>query len=308
MKNSIHGVINLYKPKGPTSFQVISKLKKILNVKKVGHTGTLDPQAEGVLVVCVGEATKIAQIITGARKVYRADILFGLKTNTWDMEGEITDKRPCSNIKDKIKDALLFFQGEIEQIPPMYSAISYKGKRLYKLAREGKEIERKPRKVTIYNIEFLEYKENEYPHGTFLIECTSGTYIRSIAYDLGEKIGCPSVLFSLTRERVGAFSVEDALTLEEIDSLYKSGKIDKFLLSIKDALSFTFLVDFLDINEEEKNRIKNGQYISVSNIKVKDFSKPIVLALHKEVPIAIGFLQQKNDITIFRPRRIFNII
>ncbi len=305
MKNKINGVINIYKPRGLTSFQVVSKLRKILNIRKIGHTGTLDPEAEGVLVVCIGEATKIAQILTNTKKVYEAEVVFGIETDTWDMEGKIVREKECRNLKDKILNTLSDFIGEINQIPPMYSAISYKGKRLYKLAREGKNIERKPRKVRIYKIDFLDYREDKYPTASFQIECGSGTYIRSFAYDLGRKIDCPASLFSLVRKEVGDFSIKNAHTLDEISKYIKEGKIGEFLIPIKDAFPSP---NVLSINDKEKEKVKKGQYILVSEDRLRDTNilEPIIL-LYNETPIAFGKIEKRKDRYLFYPKRVFNI-
>ncbi len=302
MKSNINGILNVYKPTGISSFQVISTLKKALKVKKMGHTGTLDPKAEGLLVICIGEATKIANYIMHAKKRYKAEILFGIETDTQDMEGKILRENECKNLKDKIRRAIPKFIGEIEQIPPMYSAISYKGKRLYELAREGKTVERKHRKVIIYKFEFLDYREKDYPIGTFFIECSKGTYIRSLAYDLGREIGCPAVLYSLTREGVGDFSLDQAYTIEEIRKLYKDDKLEEIIIDIKNALPHFI---HIDITSDEELRIRRGQFIQLSrNFKS---NRGMALALNKDRPVAIGEIREKGNLYFFYPKRVFHI-
>ncbi len=305
MKNKIDGIINVYKPRGLTSFQVVSKLREMLDIRKIGHTGTLDPEAEGVLVVCVGEATKIAQILTKTRKVYEARIVFGIETDTWDMEGKVVKEKVCKDLKDKITAILSDFIGEIEQIPPMYSAISYKGRKLYKLAREGKTIERTPRKVNIYNIKFLDYQEEKHPKALFQIDCSSGTYIRSLAYDLGRKIDCPSSLYSLIRKKVGNFLLENAYTLEEISKYIENGKIGEFLISIKDVFP---LSNTLSIEKGEMEKIRKGQYIWLDKERIerKNISNPI-LSLYNTIPVALGEIKERGDRYFFYPKRVFNI-
>jgi tRNA pseudouridine55 synthase len=207
-------VLNIYKPQGITSFGVVSRVRKKLNVKKVGHAGTLDPMAEGTLIVLVGKATKRASEFSTLDKEYRAGILLGKKTDTYDVTGKIIGTGDTSGVNiDRLKAAISEFCGEIEQVPPMYSALKVDGKRLYKLAREGMEIERKSRNITIHQIK-LERWEN--PRLEITVRCSKGTYIRSLAHDLGETLGCGGCLETLVRTAVGSYRIEDALRLDEI--------------------------------------------------------------------------------------------
>ncbi len=305
MKNKINGVINVYKPKGPTSFQIVHKLRKLLKVKKIGHTGTLDPQAEGVLVICIGEATKIAHLLTNTKKVYEAEIIFGIETDTWDMEGSILREAPCRGIEKRIKEILPLFQGEVEQIPPMYSAISYKGERLYKLARRGEVVERKPRKVNIYKLEFLRYLEGEHSKLKLLIECSSGTYIRTLAYDLGQKIGCPSSLTNLIRKRVGNFSLENSLSIDEIKDYVRENKVEEILIPIEKALDF---INIFPLTIHEKNKVKDGQRIYIRDIRRLDNMDPsLLLATYEGKPVALGKIIIEQRGYLFKPIRVFNI-
>ena len=180
----MNGIINVYKERGFTSHDVVAKLRGILHMKKIGHTGTLDPDATGVLPVCIGKATKVCGLLTDKDKTYRAVVKLGVTTNTEDMTGEILAKHPVSVTKEQIEMAVSKFAGEIEQIPPMYSAIKINGKKLYELARQGKEVERKARKVTIYEIKVLsiDFSENEF---TMEVSCSKGTYIRTLCKDIG---------------------------------------------------------------------------------------------------------------------------
>ena len=207
-------VLNIYKPQGLTSFGVVSRVRKKLNIKKVGHAGTLDPMAEGTLIVLVGKATKKASEFSALDKEYRAGILLGEKTDTYDVTGKALGSGDTSGVSlSRLQDALNEFSGEIEQVPPMFSALKVDGKRLYKLAREGVEIERKSRRITIHQIK-LERWEN--PRLEITVRCSKGTYIRSLAHDLGEKLGCGGCLETLVRTAVGSYRVEDAMRLEEI--------------------------------------------------------------------------------------------
>ena len=224
-----NGVINVYKEKGYTSFDVVAKLRSILNQKKIGHTGTLDPDAEGVLVVCLGSGTKLCEILTDKDKSYEATLLLGKTSDTEDSSGKILTECDVAVSPKEVEQAILSFVGEYGQIPPMYSAIKVNGKKLYELAREGREIEREPRMVSIKQIEILSM---DLPKVTFKVSCGKGTYIRSLCRDIGEKLGCGGLMDSLVRNSVNStetgmvFTKEDALTLDEIEQLVNSGKIE----------------------------------------------------------------------------------
>ncbi len=211
------------KPAGLTSFGVIRELKKITGEKKIGHSGTLDPMATGVLVLALGKATKKLANLIKLDKEYEAEIMFGLKSDTYDKEGkvEINDEKLCAGINlDKIKQALKSFTGEILQMPPVYSALKIKGQRACDLVRQGKKVELQARKVQIYKIEILDYKVKKWqeqifrPVLTLRVHCSSGTYIRSLAHDLGEKLGSGALLFNLRRTQVGDFRIEKAVKME----------------------------------------------------------------------------------------------
>ncbi len=246
----LFGLININKPKGFTSHQVVAKLRKILNIKQIGHTGTLDPMAVGVLPVCVGKATKLIQYLDTS-KAYRADILLGVKTDTYDIEGTIIEQKPVKPDKELIIKLLEEFKGEITQTPPVYSAVHYKGKRLYEYARKNIEIEDIPqRQVTINDIKLISLEDTT---AVVDIDCSGGTYIRSIAYDLGEKLGCGACLSGLTRTKSGKFILENSFTLEEIENKYPS----EFLIPPQEVLDFKII----EISDEDMEEIRNGRYI-----------------------------------------------
>ncbi|MDI6785672.1 MAG: tRNA pseudouridine(55) synthase TruB [bacterium] len=227
----ICGLLNINKPKGLTSHDVIVKLRQLLKIRKIGHTGTLDPQATGVLMICLGKATKFASLLSSKDKEYTAGIKIGITTDTQDVWGIILKKEECSNLNMKqIKKAFLHFTGEISQVPPMYSAVKYKGKRLYELARKGLTVERTPRKVSINFIERISYKEDIYPEIIFKVSCSSGTYIRTLCEDIGKYLGYGACMFSLVRTRVGLYSLEDSLTLEELVEVIKKDVFFKHLI------------------------------------------------------------------------------
>lgn len=207
------GVINIYKPKGMTSHDVVSRIRKIAGTKKVGHTGTLDPDAEGVLPVCINRGTKVCDMITFSDKRYIAEFKLGIVTDTLDISGEVKEENPVNVTKDEITSVILSFVGKIQQIPPMYSAVKIKGQKLYNLARKGIEIERKPREIEIYKIDILDITED-----TFKIDvsCSKGTYIRTLGYDIGQKLGCGAVMTSLVRTKSLIFDIKDSVKLENL--------------------------------------------------------------------------------------------
>ncbi|GLI55459.1 tRNA pseudouridine synthase B [Propionigenium maris DSM 9537] len=214
------GIINVDKSSGMTSFDVVRKVKKILKMRKVGHTGTLDPLATGILVICTGRATKLAQSIEGEAKTYVAGFELGYKTTTYDIEGEVVDRSDVLVTREEVEGILEKFRGEIDQVPPMYSALKVDGKRLYELAREGVEIERKSRRVTIDKLELVNFDGRK---GTLLCEVSKGTYIRSLIYDIGEELKTFGVMTSLRRTQVGGYDLSTAYTIDEMERMAEAG-------------------------------------------------------------------------------------
>lgn len=234
------GVINVYKEPGYTSFDVVAKLRGILGQKKIGHTGTLDPEAEGVLVVCLGRATKLCERLTDKDKSYVATLLLGVETDTEDMTGTVLRRHAVTVTEEEAVSTILSFVGAYEQIPPMYSAIKVNGKRLYELARKGIEVERVPRSVTIHKIEGIEVS---LPTVTFRVTCSKGTYIRSLCRDIGDRLSCGGALKKLVRDSVyleqagRAFRKEESLTLSQIEQLAVSGELERHILSVEELFS-----------------------------------------------------------------------
>ena len=215
----IHGILNVYKEKGYTSHDVVAKLRKITGQKKIGHTGTLDPDAIGVLPVCLGKATKLCDLLTDKDKTYEAVLLLGKSTDTQDISGEVISEKDTSALTESaVREAVLSFVGEYDQIPPMYSALKVNGKKLYELAREGKVVERKSRKVMIKGIQILDV---ELPRVRMSVSCSKGTYIRTLCNDIGEKLGCGGCMESLVRTCVGRFRIEESMTLDVIEQRMK---------------------------------------------------------------------------------------
>ena len=257
----MNGIVNVNKPTGITSHDVVYRLRKILNIKKIGHTGTLDPDAEGVLPMCVGKGTKIADELTAKEKQYLAELTLGITTDTQDISGKVLKTRAVTSSREEIENAIMSFVGEIEQIPPMYSAIKVNGRKLYELAREGKTVEMPPRAVTVYNIEIMDI-DTVNNKVSFLVDCSKGTYIRTLCHDIGEKLGCGGVMSKLKRTRSGDFRIEESYTLEQIEEMAKRGDFS-FLKSIDSALSKYEKVVLADKNAK---RLCNGVKIKVAGI------------------------------------------
>ena len=226
----IHGILNIYKEKGYTSHYVVAKLRGITGQRKIGHTGTLDPEAEGVLPVCLGRATKVCDLLTDRDKTYEAVLLLGIRTDTQDVTGTVTDRGDIQGItREMVEQAAKKYVGEYDQIPPMYSALKVNGKKLYELAREGKTIERKARRVRIYELEIL---EEALPRVRLRVRCSKGTYIRTLCDDIGANLGCYGCMEALLRTSVGPFALEEACRLEDVEAAVKAGELGKMLCPI----------------------------------------------------------------------------
>lgn len=222
------GIILIDKPKDITSFGAVARVRRICGEKKCGHTGTLDPMATGLLTVMLGGATRFSELLPSHDKAYRAEFRLGTVTDTLDITGKVLETRPVSANAAQVAAALAEFVGEIEQLPPMYSAVSVNGKRLYDLARQGVEVEREPRRVTVYSAEILEANESAGEYAVS-VECSSGTYIRTLISDLGEKLGCGAVLTELRRTAANGFKIDSAVTLEALSQAAESGELDRLL-------------------------------------------------------------------------------
>lgn len=226
----IHGIINVDKEKGFTSHDVVAKLRGIAHQKKVGHTGTLDPDATGVLPVCLGKATKLCDMLTDKDKTYQAVLLLGVETDTQDTSGETLMTCPTEHLEeDKVRACIQSFVGDYEQVPPMYSALKVNGRKLYELAREGKTIERKARPVVIHNIEITDIS---LPRVEITVSCSKGTYIRTLCHDIGQKLEVGGCMESLRRTKVSRFVIEDSLSLSEIERISKEGNLSNILVPI----------------------------------------------------------------------------
>ncbi|WP_043933317.1 tRNA pseudouridine(55) synthase TruB [Bacillus sp. EB01] len=284
----MEGILPLYKPAGMTSHDCVFKLRKILKTKKVGHTGTLDPDVTGVLPICIGRATKVAEYITDAGKAYEGEVTIGVSTETEDASGAEVNRIPVERIisRQEILDVLASLTGEIEQTPPMYSAVKVNGKRLYEYARKGIEVERPSRFVTIYKLELLDDREEfigETITFRFRAECSKGTYIRTLAVMIGERLGYPAHMSSLIRTRSAAYTLDDCLTFAQIEELMAKGEIDQALRPTASAL---FHLPKYRINDTLAEKVKNGVRLRIPE-EFSNHSGPIALEVMSGEVLAI---------------------
>lgn len=230
----INGVINIYKERGFTSHDVVAKLRGILKQKKIGHTGTLDPDAEGVLPVCLGKGTRLCDMLTDHSKVYEAVLLLGQSTDTQDVSGNVLQEAPVDVSEEEVREAIMSFVGPYDQIPPMYSALKVNGQKLCDLARAGKEVEQKARPVEIYEIQI---EEIHLPRVRMTVSCSKGTYIRTLCHDIGEKLKCHGCMESLLRTRVGQFLLKDSLTLAQVETYRDENRITEIVMPVDQVFS-----------------------------------------------------------------------
>lgn len=249
------GIINVYKERGFTSHDVVAKLRGILKMKKIGHTGTLDPEAEGVLPVCLGKATKVCELLTDKEKTYQAVLLLGTVTDTQDTTGEVLETHPVVCSEEAVCEAAARFIGDILQVPPMYSALKVNGKKLYELARQGIEVERKARPVTIKEIRI---DEIHFPRVTMTVTCSKGTYIRTLCHDIGALLGCGGCMEKLLRTKVGPFILEDSVRLSEIEKKRDEGRLEEV---IRPTDSVFMKYQALLLNETGEKAVRNGNPI-----------------------------------------------
>ncbi len=254
----MNGIIIINKPLGKTSHDMVSFMRRVTRIKKIGHTGTLDPMAEGVLPICIGNATKVADMLTADNKSYVAELVLGMTTDTLDSEGEILSQCEVKCTREEIENVIQSFVGEVEQIPPMFSAIKQNGQKLYELARAGIEVERKPRKITIQNISILDINEEDNTV-TISVDCSKGTYIRTLCEDIGIKLGVGAYMNRLTRTKSGIFNIDNALTTKEIESLANEGKLEDYLKSVDSVFSH---MQSIHLNEKQTKSVINGVRMS----------------------------------------------
>ncbi len=286
----VSGILNINKPAGMTSHDVVDRVRRISGQRRVGHAGTLDPAATGVLVVCLGQATRVAEYLMASDKVYRAEIRLGVSTDTHDAEGQVTATAEVDISEEEVRKALAAFIGSIRQVPPMYSALKREGVPLYKLARQGITVEREPRLVEIHDIEVLDWNP---PLLTIRVECSPGTYIRALARDLGQKLGCGAHLQSLTRLASGHFTLEEAVSLDEL----AQGDWQKFIHPVDEAL-----LDFepLIVDAQTEKRIRHGQQISGPDT-------PGLRRAYSQQGELIAILSHDPQTGLWQPKKVFRL-
>ncbi len=253
--SEINGILNVYKPLGITSHDVVYKIRRLTGIKKVGHTGTLDPDAEGVLPICIGKATKVADMLTFSNKRYTAKMKLGVTTDTQDASGKVISVKVVSLTDEQIRTAIQRFIGEIEQVPPMYSAIKIGGKKLYELARKGIEVERTPRKITIFEANVLSINKD-------IVEidvlCSKGTYIRTLCQDIGEELGCGAHMAGLIRTQSSIFTADKSYTFTQLEN----GNIEEFVLPVDEMFGYPKFI----VEGENERKILNGNSVIIPNL------------------------------------------
>ncbi len=290
----MNGIINVLKPPGMTSHDVVSFMRKVLNIKKIGHTGTLDPEAAGVLPICIGKATKVAQYLTDKQKRYRANIKFGTVTDTYDSYGEIIRESGQVSIEPKVLEEILkSFTGTISQRPPIYSALKVKGKKLYEYAREGKEVQIEERPVDIYELKLVGMEAED--EAMIDVLCSKGTYIRTLCYDIGEALGCGAYMSQLVRLGSSPFTIEDSNTLEEIKAAAEENRLDDIIngveLVFKDYKAIT-------IKQSALSSIMNGNPLFEQGVQqgFEKLSKDDNISIYSEDGfIGIGIVRYEES-------------
>lgn len=293
------GIINVLKPPGMTSFDVVGFLRGVLKTSRIGHTGTLDPAAVGVLPVCVGKATKVIEFMTDKNKVYRAEMTLGISTDTQDGLGNVISQKPVDVSGDEIIRVFNEFRGKQQQIPPMYSAVKINGKKLYELARKGITVERKPRDIEIHFLRILNvFHDNRV---LFDVGCSKGTYIRTLCSDIGDKLGTGAHMSFLVRLDAGGFNIKDSLTVEQIDDYASKGILDRYVIPIDKAFSdYSFYV----IDEVHEKKLLNGCIIEITG---KGFIDGELIRIYNRdnVFIALGTVTIKSGKVLLKSKKCF---
>lgn len=290
------GIFNIYKEQGFTSHDVVAIVRRTIHMKKVGHTGTLDPDAEGVLPVCVGKATKLSDVIMDGRKSYRAMLRLGITTTTEDASGEVLETKEVECNEDRIREVVASFIGKLEQVPPMYSAVKVNGKKLYELARAGKEIERKSRTIEVYDIRIRQFLPPD--RVEIDVDCSKGTYIRTLCADIGKRLGCGGHMAELLRTATGAFSLENAIKLDELKALAEQEKAEEALLTMEEALK-----DFpvVKVSEKSAKFLYNGGKIQERFFTEKpaSYQEGDIVVVYDHENNLVGLYEIKKDENYF---------
>ncbi len=300
---SVSGILNLDKEPGPSSFKIVSTIRKASGVRKVGHAGTLDPCAAGVLLVCLGQAVRVTEYLMDLPKVYHARILLGATTTTYDSEGELVSAAEYRRVSEGgLKEALSSFEGEIEQTPPPFSAVKVDGERAYRLARRGQAVALRPRRARVYRLELMRY---EPPLVEIGVECGRGTYIRSLAHDLGQRLGCGAYLAALTRTRVGPFRIEDAVRMAELQGGLDEGKWQDYLLPIDYGLVH---LPAVTLHIEDEKDLRHGQALRLDEERLQavgEVRSGMLCRAYAEDGSLAGIIQYDGGPGLWRPRKVF---
>ncbi len=276
------GILNVYKPKGMTSHDVVSFVRRTLKMKRIGHTGTLDPDAEGVLPVLVGKATKLSDLLMAEEKRYFAGVKLGIVTDTDDTSGEVVKTCEVNVTQSEIQTAVSSFLGKSKQIPPMYSAIKMNGQKLYQLARKGVAVERKPREIEIYALDMSNFQKDTFD---LQVHCSKGTYIRALCRDIGEKLGTGAAMASLVRQQSGYFTLENAHTFAEITEAAEKGEVASLLISVDDVLSY---IPKVDVDEKNAIKVKNGIRLRPEQLGIHDIGEnDLMRVYHQNVLLCV---------------------
>ncbi|MBQ6845403.1 MAG: tRNA pseudouridine(55) synthase TruB [Agathobacter sp.] len=297
----INGIVNVYKEKGFTSFDVVAKMRGMFHQKKIGHTGTLDPDAEGVLPVCLGKATKVCDLLTDKDKEYKAVLLLGRETDTQDVTGEILNEREVVVSEEEVRMAIMSFVGNYEQVPPMYSALKVNGQKLCDLARKGVTVERKARPVTIHQIEIISVN---LPEVEMIVSCSKGTYIRTLCDDIGKKLGCFGCMKSLLRTKVDCFVLQDAYKLSELEELLKSPESEWSFIEPIDGVFQKYVS--VTTQRDAQKLVDNGNRIPSSMIT--DFTQEKMqekVRLYDADDRFIGIYSYINESKEYKPVKLF---
>ncbi|QYR24172.1 tRNA pseudouridine(55) synthase TruB [Paenibacillus sp. sptzw28] len=301
----MEGILAVWKPAGWTSHDVVAKVRRLLRIKRIGHAGTLDPQVTGVLPICIGRATRVVEYVQERPKAYEAVLQLGLSTDTEDLTGTILSQVDSVTIQEtEIRRALASFVGEIEQVPPMYSAVRVSGKRLYELAREGRVIERQARPVTIYELELLGMElDIPHPRIRFSVKCSKGTYIRTLCVDIGKALGVPAVMAELTRTMSGGFTRQHCLTLDEIETLQASGELEAKLLPADAALDH---LPRAAVDARMALHAFQGKQIPLDNVQhLQPFELHALIRLYEENGMFLGLFQVDADTGMLKAVKVF---
>lgn len=300
----MHGVLNVNKPMGPTSHDVVARIRRLSGVKRVGHAGTLDPLASGVLLVCVGQATRIVEYLMDWRKSYRATVVFGAETDTEDSTGRRTGETDASGITEEVvRAALAGFVGPIEQVPPMVSAVHHEGRRLYELARKGEVVEREARQVEVYSITLVEFRPGAEPTAVLDVDCSKGTYIRTLCADIGRALGPGGYMSALVRTAVGRFRVDDALTPDQIEALKDDGRFEDAIHPADEVLTG---MPAADLTPEQAERAAHGTEIPAVQVpNLPAVGSPVRLHDPDGRLLGIGVVRVHRGIPMLKPDKMF---